>query len=96
MMLSGDGRFQVTAGRWTSPPDQLTYIWRESGIDLMVPQEPAFKPDATGEYSCVVLARAGENWMLAIAETPWAKDGFVPRAWESGDLPWGKRYQLVK
>lgn len=96
MTRSGDGQLQVTAGNWTSPPDHLTYIWRESGIDLMVPQEPAFKPDKAGEYSCVVLARAGSNWMLAIAETPWAKDGFVPRAWESGDLPWGKRYHSVK
>jgi len=93
---SASGELSVTEGRWSSQPEQVSYIWRESGIDLMVPQIPTFKPDKAGEYSCVVLSRAGANWMLAVAEAPWPKDGFVPRSWKSGALPWSNRYHVVQ
>ncbi|WP_111850780.1 right-handed parallel beta-helix repeat-containing protein [Agrobacterium cavarae] len=93
---SANGELSVTEGRWSSPPEQISYVWRESGIDLMVPQTSTFKPDKAGEYSCVVLARTGSNWMLAVAEAPWPKDGYVPRSWKSGDLPWGNRYHIVQ
>lgn len=89
------GVAQVSAGRWSSEPDDLRYIWRLDGIDVPTDNRPRFHIQDGRELSCVVLARKGENWMLSIAERPW-RDGragsFSPRSAAEGYIDWGNRY----
>jgi hypothetical protein len=88
---TSDGKISVLPAEWSDTPDEVRYIWRENGFDVQTNTNmTVFLPKLGTEVSCVALARRGENWMLAIAETVWA--GWVPRAWTDGFLPWQNRY----
>lgn len=78
-------------------PDEIFYVWRNKGYDIpgatgssyVIPLDAA----ADTELSCVMFARKGTNWMLAIAEAEWSQDEyFIPRAYVEGKLHWKKRY----
>ncbi|OWV72118.1 polysaccharidase [Rhizobium sp. R634] len=88
-----DGKASVASGEWTSEPDEIRIQWRDKGIDIPGANRPSIAPEPGMELSCVLLARKGQNWMLAIAET--AYDEFTPRAWQEHMLPWQKRYLSI-
>lgn len=91
LTLTSKGKAMVSAAVWSEEPDEVRYIWRENGIDVERAKGTSFIPKKGVETSCVVLARKGDNWMLAIAELPW-KDDWTPRAYTEGYLPWQNRY----
>jgi hypothetical protein len=92
LSLDAAGQCLVEGGRWSNEPDAITYIWRSGGFDLPLPSVPSIRFEPGHELSCVVLARRGDNWMLSIAETAWDLEGYRPRAWQEGHLPWQNRY----
>ncbi|MBX5220664.1 right-handed parallel beta-helix repeat-containing protein [Rhizobium sp. NLR8a] len=87
------GKASVASGEWTSEPDEIVIQWRDKGLDIPGANRPSIAVEPGMELSCVLLARKGRNWMLAIAET--AYDEFTPRAWQEKMLPWQKRYLSI-
>ncbi|QIG70502.1 carboxypeptidase regulatory domain-containing protein [Rhizobium phage RHph_N38] len=78
-------------------PDEVLYFWRNKGYDIAgetgssytIPVDVASDLD----LSCVMFARKGTNWMLAVAENDWPTDAyFIPRAYTEGNLKFKKRY----
>ncbi|MBB4192874.1 hypothetical protein GGE45_004018 [Rhizobium aethiopicum] len=93
LRFNSDGKASVASGEWTSEPDEIVIQWRDKGLDIPGANRPSIAVAPGMELSCVLLARKGRNWMLAIAET--AYDEFTPRAWEEKKLPWQKRYLSI-
>ncbi|MBB2670537.1 UNVERIFIED_ORG: hypothetical protein GGE44_000078 [Rhizobium esperanzae] len=93
LRFNADGKASVASGEWTSEPDEIVIQWRDKGIDISGANRPSIAVEPGMELSCVLLARKGRNWMLAIAET--AYDEFTPRAWQEKELPWQKRYLSI-
>ncbi|OWO93762.1 polysaccharidase [Rhizobium esperanzae] len=93
LRFNPDGKASVASGEWTSEPDEIVIQWRDKGLDIPDANRPSIAVEPGMELSCVLLARKGRNWMLAIAET--AYDEFMPRAWQEKMLPWQKRYLSI-
>ncbi|SCB60947.1 Right handed beta helix region [Rhizobium aethiopicum] len=93
LRFNPDGKASVASGEWTSEPDEIVIQWRDKGVDIPGANRPSIAVAPGMELSCVLLARKGRNWMLAIAET--AYDEFTPRAWQEKKLPWQKRYLSI-
>ena len=93
LRVRSDGKASVASGEWTSEPDEIRIQWRNKGMDIPGANRPSIAAEPGMELSCVLLARKGQNWMLAIAEA--AYDEFTPRAWQEHMLPWQKRYLSI-
>ncbi|QIG67746.1 carboxypeptidase regulatory domain-containing protein [Rhizobium phage RHph_Y38] len=78
-------------------PDEVFYVWRNKGYDIAGAAGDSYTipVDAASDFelSCVMFARKGTNWMLAVAENDWPTSAyFIPRAYTEGALGWRKRY----
>ncbi|QIG76563.1 carboxypeptidase regulatory domain-containing protein [Rhizobium phage RHph_I1_6] len=78
-------------------PDEVFYVWRNKGYDIVGETGTSYTipVDAASDFelSCVMFARKGTNWMLAVAENDWPTDAyFIPRAYSEGALTFKKRY----